>query len=264
MREIFVKIRKTDRQAHILSALEDNPALRVNQLAQEFGVTTETIRRDLAALAQDGRINRTYGGAVKTGNRFEPVLTDRLKLLVRERRMIARHAVDLHATGDALLLGGGATMLQFARILSKVQHRLIVITPAIPVAQELAVNPRIDVMLLPGILDAHEHMVKGPETLRAVEKFRAPVAIIGASGLSTDGVSEATPSIGEVYMAMLASADRGVILADHSKFEKRALILLSHWSPRLSLITDRTPGPDLLKAMKKEGAEIVLAPSNGD
>lgn len=255
-----MKIRKDSRQAHILSALEDNPALRVNQLAQEFGVTTETIRRDLAALAQAGRINRTYGGAVRIGNRFEPVLTDRIKLLVTERRKIARHAVDLHANGDALLLGGGATMLQFARSLSKIQHRIIVITPALPVAQELAINPQIEVMLLPGVLDPHEHMVTGPETLRAVEKFRAPVAIIGASGLNGEGVSEAMPSMGEVYMAMLANADRGVILADHSKFDKRALILLSSWSQRLSLITDRSPSAELSTAIRNGGANIVLAP----
>jgi len=255
-----VKIRKDSRQAHILSALEDNAALRVNQLAQEFGVTTETIRRDLTALAQAGRINRTYGGAVRTGNRFEPVLTDRLKLLVGERRMIARCATDLHGNGDALLLGGGATMLQFARTLCKIQHRMIVITPALPVAQELAVNPKIEVMLLPGVLDPHEHVVTGSETLRAVEKFRAPVAIIGASGLNADGVSEAMPSMGEVYMAMLANAERGVVLADHSKFDKRALILLSGWNPRLSLITDRSPGAELSAAIRNAGAGIVLAP----
>lgn len=256
-----MKISKDSRQAHILSALEDNPALRVNQLAQEFSVTTETIRRDLTALAQDGRINRTYGGAVRIGHRFEPILTDRLKLLVGERRMIARCAVDLHANGEALLLGGGATMLQFARILSKVQHRMVVITPALPVAQELASNPLIEVMLLPGFLDPHEHVVAGLETLRAIEKFRAPVAIIGASGLNEEGVSEAMPGIGEVYAAMLANADRSVILADHSKFEKRALILLSQWDSRLSLITDQDPESELSAAMKRQGANIVIAPS---
>lgn len=255
-----MKIRKGDRQAHILSALENNPALRVNQLAKEFGVTTETIRRDLAALAQVGSINRTYGGAVRTGNQFEPALTDRLKLLVRERRMIARHAVDLHANGDALLLGGGATMLQFARVLCGIQHRMVVITPALSIAQELAVNPRIEVMLLPGVLDAQEHMVTGTETLRAIEKFHAPIAIIGASGMNAEGVSEAMPSVGEIYMAMLANADRGVILADHSKFDKRALILLSEWNRKLSLITDRAPDGALSAAMGRGGSEIVLAP----
>lgn len=254
-----MKIRKDDRQAHILSALEDNPALRVNQLAQQFGVTTETIRRDLAELSEAGRLNRTYGGAVKTESRFEPVLTDRLKLLVDERRMIARHAVDLYGDGDVLLLSGGATMLHFARILSKVQHRLVVLTPALPVAQELATNPRIEVMLLPGILDAQEHIVTGPETLRAIEKFRAPIAIIGVSGLSAEGISEAMPSMGEVYGAMLASAERGVVLADHSKFDKRALILLSEWKSRLSLITDRSPGSELSAAIKKGEAEIIIA-----
>jgi DeoR/GlpR family transcriptional regulator of sugar metabolism len=261
---MMVKIRKDSRQAQILAALEDDPALRVNQLAQKFGVTTETIRRDLAELAQAGRINRTYGGAVRLSNRFEPVLADRLKLMVPERSKIARHAVDLYAHGDALMLGGGATMLHFARALCKVQHRMIVITPSLLVAQELASNPQIEVMLLPGVLDPHEHVVNGSETLRAVEKFRAPVALIGASGVNTEGISEAMPSMGEVYMAMLANADHGIILADHSKFDKRALILMSGWNPRLSLITDRNPAPDLSTAIRNAGANIALAPSGGE
>lgn len=257
-----MKLRKDSRQAQILSALEDNPALRVIQLAEMFRVATETIRRDLAELSHAGRINRTYGGAIRLSDRFEPVLTDRLKLLVSERRRIARHAADLYANRDALMLGGGATMLHFARILSRVQHHMIVITPALPVAQALAFNPMIEVMLLPGILDPHEHVVTGPETLRAVEKFRAPVALIGASGISAEGVSEAMPSMGEVYMAMLANADHGVVLADHSKFDKRALILLGEWNPKLSLVTDRDPSDDLAAAMRDAGASLVLAPAD--
>ena len=256
-----VKIRKDDRQARILSALEDNPALRVNQLAQEFRVTTETIRRDLTELSDAGQISRTYGGAMKSGGGFEPVLTDRLKLYVEERRLVASHAADLYADSHTLLLGGGATMLHFARILSKTQHRMIVITPALSVAQELAANPHIKVMLLPGVLDAQEHVVTGPETLRAIEKFHAPTTIIGVSGLSCEGASEAMPSIGEVYTAMLASADCGIILADHSKFDKRALVLLSEWTPRLSLVTNRLPEPDLATAIESGGAKILLASS---
>lgn len=258
------KSRKEQRQERILATLEANPALRVNQLAEALDVSTETIRRDLVELDQLGRLSRTYGGAVSTGNRFEPALNDRLALHVAERQAIARAAVARLDSVEALLLGGGATMLTFARALRETRHRLTVITPAYPVAVELAANPRIEVMMLPGVLEPQEHIACGPEAIRALERFRAEVAVIGASGLAPEGVSEAMLGVGEVYGAMLQSAQHGVVLADHSKFGKRALVLLSDWNAGMSLVTDRAPIGDLYLSMRDRGAEIVLSEASGD
>lgn len=256
-----VKSRKELRQDRILAALEANPSLRVNQLAEELGVSTETIRRDLAELDQIGRLSRTYGGAVSTGNRFEPALNERLGLHVAERRAIARAAVARFAGAETLVLGGGATMLAFARALRETRQRITVITPAYPIAVELAPNPLIEVMLLPGTFEPQERIVCGPETIRALARYRAEVALIGASGLDPSGVSEAMLRAGEVYAAMLAHADRGVILADHSKFGKRALVLLRDWSASLTLITDQPPPEALRAALRDGGSDCVVAPA---
>ena len=252
------KSRKELRQGSILAALEGNPALRVNQLAEELAVSTETIRRDLAELDQAGRLSRTYGGAVVSANRFEPVLNDRLLLKVTEREAIARRAMDEITDDEALLLGGGATLLQFARTLRGIDRRLTVITPAWPIALELSSNPLIEIVLLPGTLDAQERIVCGPETIRALERYRAPVALMGASGLSAEGVSEAMLGAGEVYSAMLRSAGRSYILADHDKFEKRALVLLTSWHAGLSLVTDLAPEGPLLAAVRRSGSALLI------
>lgn len=253
------KSRKELRQGRILSELEANPSLRVNQLAAELDVSTETIRRDLAELDQIGRLSRTYGGAVSTGNRFEPALNERLGLFVVERRAIARAAVSRYEGAETLVLGGGATMLAFARALRETRHRLTVITPAVPIAVELGSNPLIEIMLLPGAFEPQERMVCGPETIRALERYRAEVALIGASGLDPSGVSEAMLRAGEVYAAMLAHANRGGVLADHSKFGKRALVLLRGWSPALALITDQPPPATLAAAIREGGSDCVVA-----
>ncbi|WP_413875648.1 DeoR/GlpR family DNA-binding transcription regulator [Albidovulum sp.] len=251
--------RKELRQGRILAALEANPSRRVNQLAEELDVSTETIRRDLSELDQIGRLSRTYGGAVSAGNRFEPALNERLGLFVAERRAIARAAVARYEGAETLVLGGGATMLTFARALRETRHRITVITPAYPIAVELGPNPLIEVMLLPGTFEPQERMVCGPETIRALERYRAEVAIIGASGLDPSGVSEAMLRAGEVYAAMLAHANHGVILADHSKFGKRALVRLRGWSGALTLITDEQP-PDTLAAAIRDGrSDCVVA-----
>ena len=246
------------RHARILAALEANPALRVNQLAEQLEVSTETIRRDLAELDQIGRLSRTYGGAVSAGSRFEPALTERLALHVAERLAIARTAIERFGDAETMLLGGGATMLSFARALRDTQQRRTVITPAYPIAVELSSNPLSEIMLLPGIFEPQERMVYGPETLRALDRYRAEVVIIGASGLAASGVSEAMLQVGEIYSAMLRTADRAVVLADHSKFGKRALMLLTAWNNRMSLVTDRMPEGDLSLTMREAGAQVIL------
>lgn len=250
--------RKVQRHDHILSALQANPALRVTQLAVDLGVSTETIRRDLAELDERGRISRTYGGAVSAGSRFEPALAERLTLNINERRAIAARAVELFANEEALLLGGGATMLIFARALRDIRHRLTVMTPAYPVAVELAANPLIEVMMLPGLFEPTEGIVCGSETIRTIERYRPPVAIIGASGISAGGVSEALLSAAEVYSAMLSSASQGVVLADHDKFERRALVMLSAWRPSLTLVTDKAPPAPITQSLHSCGTRLEI------
>lgn len=253
------KSRKNLRQDRILAALERNPALRVSQIAEELDVSTETVRRDLTELESSGGLSRTYGGAVKNSNRFEPALNDRLGLNITERRAIASEAVSRYAAEEALLLGGGATMIQFARALREVARRITVVTPAYPVAVELAANPLIEVVMLPGIFDAQEHIAYGPETIRALDRYKVRTAFIGASGLNADGVSEALLGVGEVYSAMAERSEHCVVLADSGKFEKRALVLLTEWDARITLISDAAPQGALAEALHSAGTEIVIA-----
>ncbi|RWI48954.1 MAG: DeoR/GlpR transcriptional regulator [Mesorhizobium sp.] len=256
------KSRKGIRRDNILAALERNPALRVVQIAEELGVSTETVRRDLTVLESTGRLSRTYGGAVKNTSRFEPALNERLSLKVSERRAIAMAAVSRYATEDALLLGGGATMLQFARALREVQRRITVVTPAYPIAVELAQNPMIEIIMLPGIFEPQEHMTVGPDTSREMDRYKVRTAIIGASGLSAEGVSEALLRAGEVYGAMIEKSEQAVVLADSDKFDKRALVLLTDWNATTTLITDVAPQGALRTALELGGTKVIVASGN--
>lgn len=253
------KSRKGIRQDAILAALEQNPALRVVQIAEELAVSTETVRRDLAELEGTGRLSRTYGGAIKSTNRFEPALNERLSLKVAERRAIAAEAVSRYAAEEALLLGGGSTMIQFARALRDVPRRITVVTPAYPIAVELAANPAIEIIMLPGIFEPQEHMTVGRDTLRTMDRYKVRTAIIGASGINTEGVSEALFKVGEVYAAMMERSEQAVVLADSDKFDKRALVLLTDWNPATTLITDAAPVGALKTALDRGGATVVVA-----
>ncbi len=248
--------KKTQRHDHILSVLEANPSIRVTQLAEDLGVSTETVRRDLTELDETGRIKRTYGGAVRTRT-FEPALAERALLHVKAREEIARLALARIGEADSLFIGGGATTLHFARALRGTDRQLTVLTPAFSIATELSINPLIQVMALPGIVEPKEGLVYGAETLKCIRQFRTPVAVMGASGVDEQGVSEALLIAAQVYAAMIDCADEALILADSSKFGNRSLQQIIGWRKSVCLISEEAPPPPLAEAIRQSGAEVV-------
>jgi DeoR/GlpR family transcriptional regulator of sugar metabolism len=248
------------RHDRIIGILETNPTIRVNSLADKLEVSTETVRRDLAELDESGRLKRTYGGAVRTTT-FEPALAERLKLFIEERDRMARHAVALLAGADSLFIGGGATSLHFARVLKSTARALTVLTPSIGVAMELAANPLIRVMSLPGIVEPNEGLMHGAETVKFIAQYRAPYAVVGASAIDEAGVSEALLGSAQVYSAIIAHADETFVLADHSKFGNRSLQLITTWRSGLTLVTDAYPDRNLKGAIIRGGATISVPES---
>lgn len=119
------------------------------------------------------QIRRTYGGAVRT-NEFEPALAERLKLHNEERERIARYAVSKIEGEATLIIGGGATTLHFARALRNIERKITVLTVTFDIAIELAKNPLIEVMSLPGLVEPKEGLVCGPETVNAIAQYKVP------------------------------------------------------------------------------------------
>lgn len=254
--------KKTRRHEHILHALAVNPSVRVNALAEALAVSSETVRRDLAELDVTGRIKRTYGGAVKT-SLFEPALTERLALKLKEREAISAHAVQLLGDAASIFIGGGATTLHFARALRSIDRRITVLTASFNVAMELSTNPLIEVMSLPGIVEPKEGLVCGTDTLRFIALYRTHFAVVGASAMDATGVSEALLSAAQVYKAMIENADQTLILADCSKFELRALQIVASWNAEMTVVTDQTPPSTLKIAMEKAGTTIHVIDTVG-
>lgn len=248
--------KKTLRQDEILGVLEANPSLRVTELAERLGVSSETVRRDLTELDETGRIKRTYGGAMRART-FEPALAERSGLHLEARKTLARRAVKQLGEIDSLFVGGGATTLHFARALRQTERRLTVLTPAFSIATELSTNPLIQVMALPGIVEPKEGLVHGAETLKCIAQFRPALAVMGASGVDEDGVSEALLHAAQIYSAMITAADEALILADASKFGNRSLQQVIEWNPRVTLVSETAPPAPIREAMAARGARAI-------
>jgi DeoR/GlpR family transcriptional regulator of sugar metabolism len=258
MSQMVLRMNKADRQARIVAELRATPALRVNELADLLGASTETVRRDLAELDDRGLIRRTYGGAMRPLS-LEPALAEREMLIVAEWEAIAAAAVRLVEPGDILMIGGGATTLHFARRVAVTCNHLTIVTQAFSIAVALATNPLLNVQMLPGKYDGREGLIHGPETIEALQRFRANKAFLGASGLTAEGMSDAGMGPGLAYGAMVRRASHSVVLADHSKFDRPSLAVYGVWAPSVTLVSDRRPEGELASALAAAHATLVPA-----
>ncbi|SFU15536.1 DNA-binding transcriptional regulator of sugar metabolism, DeoR/GlpR family [Kosakonia arachidis] len=252
-----MSIRKTVRQQNILSAISESPSLRIVDLARVHQVTTETIRRDLDELTQKGLLNRTYGGAVRAMN-TEPTVTERHRLFTQEREHIARETVQQVGDGKMFMLGSGATTVHVARRMATDLRDITVITHSFGVATVLSMNPTIRVIVAPGDYIASEGAMAGAQTLSFLHQYSADYAILGASGVTADGPSEALIDCGMIYKTMIQRANKSIIVADHSKFD---MVFPSHyasWQAIHRIITDKPPADHILTTLKKENVEISV------
>jgi len=252
------RLSKTVRHAHIVDALSAAPSLRVNDLSVRLSVSTETVRRDLAELEEAGKINRTYGGAMRLVQQ-EPDLAVREALMLPERARIAEAAVQLVECGETLAIGGGATTLHFAKKLARARDHLTVITHAFSIATALAANSTHKVLMLPGQYDGREGLIHGPDTIDALTRFHVKKAFLGASGLTVDGPNDAGLAAGLTYGAMMRCSGQTVILADHTKFENPSLRVYGAWSSATTLITDMHPSGGLAAALAVAGVMVFVA-----
>ena len=117
-------------------------------------------------------------------------------------------------------------------------------------------------MSLPGIVDPKEGMVSGGETLDCIAKFRTPLAVVGASGIDSHGVSEALLNAAQVYSAMIDNADETLVLADNSKFGTRSLQQITTLRKNLCIITEKSPDALMVKAVEHSGAELLFDAPN--
>jgi DeoR/GlpR family transcriptional regulator of sugar metabolism len=252
----MTRTRKTERQQRILAELRLSPHVRISELAERFGVSTETVRRDVDMLSERGLVARAYGGAAAAPMGVQPSFGERNQAHLEERIRIAQCAALLVEPGEVLMVDAGSTTIQFARHLAVTGHDLTVLTNSLPLASALGSNDSIDVILCPGDYSPAEAAVYGVETIAFLQRFRANRAFIGASGLSADGIMDANRAASAVKRAMLSQADARYLLVDHSKFNQRKLSLVERLTAINAVVADRTPDAALMAAL--ENADVTL------
>ena len=260
-----MRLKKAERRQRILSGLRARPTVRISELAEEFGVTTETVRRDVDELSRKGLVDRTYGGATVPALGSEPAIDVRAAVHREERERIARRAVSLVEGDEVLMIDAGSTTTQFAtRLTAEIpvdsSVSVTVVTNSVGIARVLGTNASIRTVLCPGDYDTHEAAVFGPETLAFLRRFRADSAIIGSGGITSEGITEVNSNSSWVKRAMLERVNRALLVADHSKFDVNHLELVCSLDRLTDLVTDSKPNRALSTALRKANVKVHAAP----
>jgi len=255
--------RKEQRHRRILAALATDPTVRISSLAAEFGVSAETVRRDVEELSRQGVVRRTYGGASLPYAGVQPEIGERERMAVTERARIGAAAAALVEPGAVLMVDAGSTTAHFARALAARGTAVTVLTNSLAVAQALVGGQpgggAARVLLCPGELYAAERAVYGPDTDEFLRRFNADLCLIGASGLTAEGPTDVERRACWVKRAMLARAARRVLLVDGGKFDAPHFERICPLSALTDLVTDRAPPPALGEALERAGVRVTIA-----
>lgn len=246
---------RTSRGDQLLRRIDADGRISVGSLARELGVTQSTIRRDLARLAQEGRIVRTYGGAEARGPSGSGLGDSRSVA----KRSIADAAAARVRDGDTLLISSGTTTLEFARRL--VDRRLTVITNALDVATVLMDRPGIELVVLGGVVRPGMHSTLGHLAEMALRELRADTLFMGIGAIGPD-LSLMNDSIPEILTdrALRRASRDCVVLADATKFRTVAPALVFGVDQVNTLVTDAGVARDDVLALRSAGVEVVIAP----
>jgi len=255
------------RKAQLAAYVADTGQVTVGELAERFGVSIDTVRRDLDQLSADGVLVRTYGGAVSlsTISRTDRAVDQRLALMEQEKEKIAALAAALVQDGSTIMINGGTTTLALARNLR--QHRdLTVATNNLLVPAALPPSAIRDIYVFGGAVRSLTLATIGPVSFRANGgaelDISCDLALIGVGAVSADA-GYTTSNLAEAAMMqeMISRAACVAILADSSKFGRRLFAQVSELGSADYLITDTTPPPDLREALEASEVELITPAS---
>lgn len=248
---------QTFRHPEILEIARRDGKVTVDGLAEHFGVTLQTIRRDLTELADAGRLDRVHGGAVLPSGTTNIGYEERRGLNTAEKIDIARLCAKAIPDDCSLFLNIGTSTEAVAAEL--LRHRnLLVVTNNMNVANILVANPDCQIIVAGGSLRRSDGGLVGTLTTEAIRKFKFDIAVIGCSALDEDGdlLDFDIQEVG-VSQSIIAQSRRTFLVADHSKFKRNAPARIASLADINTFFTDRPLPRQLASRCRDWGVEVV-------
>jgi DeoR family transcriptional regulator, fructose operon transcriptional repressor len=226
-----------ERRQKVVDLLSQRGFMALEDLARAIDVSESTVRRDLQHLQEQGLLRRTHGGAIYTGDGAAlPAFEERSETQIDEKRQIARAAIARIRDGDAILLDGGTTTLEVARLL--VGRPLRIVTNSLPVANLFASDRESDLVMLGGYVYPRTGVALGEQTVRMLADVHVHQAILSVAGITSKGLFNGNLLLVETERAMMRCADEVVVVADHTKIGRQNLAFLCELNAVDTLIVD--------------------------
>ncbi|QUH03068.1 DeoR/GlpR transcriptional regulator [Saccharopolyspora erythraea] len=249
----------TQRRTLLLDAVRSGEG-SIQQLADQFGVSSSTIRRDLSELAREGHVVRTYGGALDSAHSVERTLREKDASNAAEKDAVARAAAELVADGEVVLLDAGTTTSRVARHLAD-RSGLTVVTNGLTVVLALAESPDIELVILGGRLRYPNEAILGRSAEQQLRHIAPDHVFLGADGLTAQrGICSPTLEQAQLKHQMLHAGRNSYVLMDNSKLDHAPF---AYWTPldrHHTLVVD-DGRPDAVEALGTDPLRSLLVVS---
>ncbi len=251
------------RQERIVEILRTAPSITTVELAQRLGVSGETVRRELQALAEDGIVQKFHGGVSLHRDVQESPFQLRLRSNVAAKRRLAQQVSQLLPDGASLVLDNSSTACFVAEALAE-RRGLTVATPSLEVARALAQSgDRHTVMLPGGTLRSSDMTLAGAQALRFAAQLHPDYLVVSVAALSArGGCLDFDPFEVEFKQSVQPQAGTVVVVADASKFDAPGLITSLPWDNVQVLVTDHALPAGLAEATR--GLRVMVAGVMGE
>ncbi len=259
-----VTMHELERQNIILSAVQEKPVATVSELVALTDSSEATIRRDIAALHLSKQLRRVRGGAEALHPPVDSPLAGRpfsvnQTMHVVEKLAIAREAVALCNDGDAVIINGGTSTYQMVHLLTN--KRMQIFTNSFPIAEHLLQHSKNQLTLPGGTLYREQNIILSPFENDVTKNFCATHMFMGAHSIGRLGLMESDPLVIQSELKLIGQADKLVVLADSSKFERRSPLLICALDRIDVLITDDRIDERYVNMLEEADVQVIIANS---
>ena len=247
------------RQSEIVELAKRKGRVLVEELAEAFNVTPQTVRKDLNELCEKRILTRIHGGALLPSSTHNMQYEQRRQIAAAEKRMIGAAAADLIPDDASLFINIGTTTEAVSEALLT-RNRLMVITNNINVANRMRPFPQFEVVIAGGVVRASDGGIIGEAAVDFIRQFKVDYAVIGVSAIDEEGaLFDFDFREVKVAQAIIANARHVILVSDSSKFERTAPVRIGHISQVDTFITDRCPSPAFRAVCREGGVRLVEA-----
>lgn len=247
-----------ERRKLILQKLQEEKRVVVGDLSREFGVSEETIRRDLDRMDGEGTVVKSYGGAVlNESDKIDMPFNVRKKFNVNGKQKIAALVADMVEDGDHITLDASTTAVFIAKALRRKQ-RLTVVTNSVEILVELSDVPGWNLISAGGSLKEGYLALVGPGTTESLRRYRVEKAILSCKGIDPDcGMMDGNEDFCQAKHEMLRAAQKRILAVDKTKFSRTAFCKIADLSEVDVVVTDEQPEEEWRERFVQLGTECV-------